>query len=297
MRKIERLIFTNEHGESVEFSHASVYYPTEVSGLSDIRSTAHTVSSMGQDGETYLGSRIESRDIEIVGVIKEQSREKAREYRRELGHVLNPHAAATLTYIYGDFTRVIDCHVNNAPFAPGGVIFKSFTVQLNCPNPFWREADDQRTEIAAWNGSLEFTEPDGLEIFESAVTWEIGYRQPSLIVNAYNAGDVKSGMRIDFKATGTVMDPSLLNIDTREFIQMIGCTLQAGDVISVFTHYGEKRVELKKNGQVTDASYYLDPDSAYLQLEVGNNMFRYNAANNLDGLEVTIYHNNLYLGV
>ena len=300
MRKIERLIYQNEHGETVEFSHASVFHPTEISGLSDIRAALYTINSMGQDGDTYLGSRIESRDIEIVGVIKEQNREKARQLRRELGHVLNPHAKATLTYQYGDFRRVIDCHVNNAPFPPfanGNAIFRNFTVQLSCPNPFWREADDERTEIAAWTGGFEFPEPDGLEIYESATTWEIGYREMSLIVEVFNGGDVKSGMRIDFKANGTLQNPSLLNIETFEFIKTVGCTLISGDVLSVFTQYGEKRVELTRGGQTTDVSHYLDPDSTYLQLEVGANSFSYNADSNLNALEVTIFHNNQYLGV
>ena len=35
-RKIEILTYTNERGESVAFSHASVYHTNSVSGLSDV---------------------------------------------------------------------------------------------------------------------------------------------------------------------------------------------------------------------------------------------------------------------
>ena len=47
----------------------------------------------------------------------------------------------------------------------------------------------------------------------------------------------------------------------------------------------------------SDAFRYLDVDSSYLQLAVGDNLFRYSADTNAENLEVSIYHNNLYLGV
>ena len=100
-RKIEILTYTNERGESVAFSHASVYHTNSVSGLSDVRNAIYSINSMGQDGDTYLGNRIESREIEIVGSIRERNKDQMREYRRRLNRVLNPQYAATLTYQYG----------------------------------------------------------------------------------------------------------------------------------------------------------------------------------------------------
>lgn len=295
MRKIEKLIYTNERGETIEFSHDSVYHTNEVSGLSDIRNAIYSINSMGQDGDTYLGNRIQSREIEIVGSIATRNKDETVTLRRRLNHVLNPQIGATLTYIYGDFKRVIDCRVDNAPVYSRKAIFQDYTVQLVCHNPFWREEAESKTDIASWIGGFEFPEPLGLEI-PMEEGWEIGYREPSLIVNVYNGGDVKSGVRIDFRALGTVVNPSLLNIDTQEFIK-VNYTLEAGDVLSVSTYYGQKEVFLKTGGQTIDAFRYLDPDSSYIQLEVGDNLFRYDAGSNVEGLEVSIYHNNQYLGV
>ena len=142
-------------------------------------------------------------------------------------------------------------------------------------------------------GGFEFPVPDGLELYDG---WEIGYRQPSLIVNVYNSGDVKSGIRIEFRAIGAVTNPVLLNVDTREFIKL-NISLVAGDVLTVSTGYGEKAVKLNRGGTITDAFRYLDVDSSYLQIAVGDNLFRYSADANAENLEVSIYHNNLYLGV
>ena len=219
--------------------------------------------------------------------------DEIQELRRNLNRILNPQYSATLTYELGDFKRVIGCTINNAPIFKRGTILEQFTIQLSCLNPFWREEAETREDIATWIGGFEFPVPDGLEITED---WEIGYRQPSLIVNVFNSGDVKSGIRIEFRALGALTNPQLLNVNTQEFIKA-NISLEAGDVLTVSTGYGEKSVKLTRNGAESDAFRYLDVDSSYLQLAVGDNLFRYSADTNAENLEVSIYHNNLYLGV
>lgn len=295
MRIREKLTYTNERGESIVFSPASSYHVNfkDVTGLSDVRNALYSTNSMGQDGDTYLGYRIESRDIDIVGHIKERDRQAAQTLRRKLNRILNPQYEATLTYEFGSFKRVIGCKIDDAPIFKRKTIFEQFTIQLSCLNPFWREEAETREDIATWIGGFEFPVPDGLQLFEG---WQIGYRQPSLIVNVYNSGDVKSGIRIEFRALGTLSDPQLLNVNTQEYIKL-NIDLVAGDVLTVSTGYGEKAVNLKRGGVTTDAFRYLDVESSYLQLAVGDNLFRYSAASNVENLEVSIYHNNLYLGV
>ena len=189
--------------------------------------------------------------------------------------------------------RNLGTKIDDAPIFKRKPIFEQFTVSLSCLNPFWREETETREDIATWIGGFEFPVPDGLELYDG---WEIGYRQPSLIVNVYNSGDVKSGIRIEFRAIGAVTNPVLLNVDTREFIKL-NISLVAGDVLTVSTGYGEKAVKLNRGGVITDAFRYLDVDSSYLQIAVGDNLFRYSADANAENLEVSIYHNNLYLGV
>jgi hypothetical protein len=292
LKKIEKLIYTNERGESVEFSHASRYHTNEVSGLNDIRNAIYSFSSMGQDGDTYLGSRIEAREIEIVGNIKERTKDEMIRRRRFLTRVLNPQLSATLTYEYGDFRRIIDCTVDNAPVFPPKAVYQGFTIQLKCLYPFWREETESRADIALWSDNFEFE----LEIPEDEGI-EFGYRQPSLIVNIHNGGDVKTGMRVEFRAVGSVVNPSLINVDTGEFMKFNNLTLPAGEVLTVSTYYGKKEITITSNNEVLNGFRYWDIDSTYLQLAVGDNLFRYDADSDIEGLEVSIYHNNMYLGV
>lgn len=266
MRTQEKLIYTNERGESIEFSTASSYHVNfkDVTGLSDVRNAIYSTNSMGQDGDTYLGYRIESRDIDIVGYIKERDKQAAQNLRRKLNRILNPQYEATLTYVFGDFRRVIGCKIDDAPIFKRKPIFEQFTVSLSCLNPFWREETETREDIATWIGGFEFPVPDGLELYDG---WEIGYRQPSLIVNVYNSGDVKSGIRIEFRAIGAVTNPVLLNVDTREFIKL-NISLVAGDVLTVSTGYGEKAVKLNRGGTITDAFRYFYFNTGDLAVEL-----------------------------
>ena len=307
----KRLIYVNERGENLTFCTASNYHVNiekDVTGLSDISNDIVSIISMGQDGNTEIGSRIAARDIEIVGHINERDREAIHRLRRRMNRILNPQFEGRLIYEFGDVRRVIDCSIQESSPDVASPVLSRFILQVFCSNPFWREDTDTRQDIATWIGGFEFPIdrpdddlPQGLEIPQdpddpTTAIWEIGWREPSLIVNVFNGGDVRAGMRIDFRALGHLVNPTLLNVVTGEFIR-INFEMQAGDVITVNTSWGEKSVTLRRGGVESDAFRFLDPDSRYLQLAVGDNIFRYDADVNMYNLDVTIHHNNLFLGV
>lgn len=289
MGKIEKLIYENEHGDRLVFSHRSIYHTVEVTGLSDVRNTIFRVNSMGQDGDSYVGSRIESREIEIVGSIRTPDRDKMREYRREMNRVLNPKYSATLTYEYGDFRRIIDCRTENAPIFSKKNILQDYTVQLLCPDPFWREEKVTEDILAGWIGGFEFP----VEPHES---WEIGSKPP-LIVNVYNGGNIPTGMVVEFRAKwGTVTNPSIVNLETGEYIKF-KINLAMGDVLTVNTGYSKKDAVLKSGNTETNVLKLMDAGSTFIQLAEGDNLFRCEAGSGADNLETVVYHNGLYLGV
>ncbi len=287
----EKLTVTNEIGESIVFSRSSVFhvnFALDVTGLAEIENEIYSINSMGQDGDTYIGSRIAARDVGITGYINMRDGVQMREYRRRLNHVINPKYTVTVKYEYGDFVRVIDGRVESVQFGKRKIL-QPFTVEISCLNPFWRKTYKSRDDVASWLGSFHFP-------VKITSTWKMGYRQPSYIVNVENQGDVKTGIKIEFRALGVVETPKLLNVNTGEFIQ-INMTMAAGDIITVNTGYGEKDVSLYRGGETSDAFRYIDVDSSYMQLAVGDNLFRYSASSGLDNLEVSIYHDDLYLGV
>lgn len=290
----EKLTYINSRGEALEFGVDSVFHCNvlkDVTGLAGIENTLYTTNSMGQHGDTYIGQRYEARDISIVGNISSTDKDRVLELRRKAEKILNAELAAKLVYTYKDYVRVIDCRVDGRPTFKRGNVFMGFTIPITCCNPFWKEEAEAKKDIAAWVSSWEFD----CEITDEGI--ELGYREPSVIVNVYNEGDVKSGMRIEFRAIGTVVNPVLLNVNTQEYIKLINTTMAAGDTITINTDYGSKGATLTRDGKEVDYFRYIDVNSTFMQLEIGDNVFRYDADSGVSALEATIYHNNKYLGV
>lgn len=290
----EKLTYINSRGETLEFSITSVLHcnvSKDVTGIAGIDNTIYKTNSMGQHGDTYISQRYEARDITIVGHINSRDKDRVLELRRKVEKILNAELDAKLIYTYKDFVRVIDCKVDGRPLFKSSKVFMQYSIPITCCNPFWREEAEAKKDIAAWVSSWEFD----FEIPEEGI--ELGYREPSVIVNVYNEGDVKSGMRVEFRAVGTVVNPVLLNVDTQEYLKLIDTTMVAGDIITINTEYGSKGATLTRDGEVIDYFRHIDVDSTFMQLAIGDNVFRYDAESGVTALEATIYHSNKYLGV
>ena len=292
----EKLIFTNSRGESLELGLDSVYHcnvSKDVDGIAGVTNVIYSTNSMGQHGDTYVGQRIEARDIDILGNINTRDKAQALELRRQMLKILNPELSGTLTYEYGGFKRVINCRTHGEPKVERKSVLIQFAIQLECLNPFWREEDEEKEDIASWVAAWEF--PCSIEQ-DNDKSMIFGYRAESVIVDCYNEGDVSTGMRIRFVALGTVTKPILLNVDTEEFIQL-NVTMQTGDTIEVNTKYGSKGAKLIRDGEETDYFRFVDVDSTFMQLAIGDNNFRYDAASGVNSMEVAIFYNKEYLGV
>lgn len=294
----EKLTYTNSRGESIELSTKSLYHvnvSVDATGIADIQNEIYGTSSMGQHGETKTGMHIEPREIKVTGAINAKSKDYAYTLRRRALKTLNPELDGVLTYEYGDFKRKIACTVSDTPefYRKQGTPLVCFDLAFRCSSPFWQEEAEMREDIASWVGAWEFPY-DIDQDDDTSMIW--GYREESIIVDCYNSGDVSTGMRIRFSALGTVVKPILLNVDTQEYIQ-INATMQTGDVIEINTEYGSKGATLTRNGATTDYYRYIDVDSTFMQLAIGDNIFRYDAESGVNSMEVSLYYNAKYLGV
>lgn len=240
------------------------------------------------DGANVNNKKIKARNLmpEIKYVGNNASVE-----RQKIISFFNLHKKGKLTVTVSDITRAIEYEINSLKFNQENINNQlKFLVSLYCPDPFFKDVVETKEEIAIWQPSFEFS----LEIPEEGI--EMGYRESSLIVNVFNEGAVESGMTIKFKALATVENPSLFNVNTREYFK-INRTMEAGEVITVTTHFQNKRVQLNKGGVISNAFNWIDLDSAFLQLDIGDNLLRYDASLGLSNLEVDIYHSPQYLGV
>jgi superfamily II DNA/RNA helicase len=111
-------------------------------------------------------------------------------------------------------------------------------------------------------------------------------------------GSIPTGMRIVFKAKGSVSNPKLINVETQEQL-LISKDLVAEEEIEINTIIGSKRVRgrIGETSPFTNYFVYKTLDSTWIQLAVGKNLFRYDADEGLDNLEVFVYFQNKFLEV
>ncbi len=289
----EKVIYENDNGQSIEIGYSFPYFLQGIVGQDGTKAKITKVSGTGQDGSTITNVVLTDRDLRLLGSIKGNSKDEIAKYREKLLGVFNPKSMGWLQYEYGSIKRRIRCQVESAPkFSKktNSYRFQDFLIDLLCPNPYWQDINSVKSEIAIWRGTFEFP----LELVEEGI--EIGFREPSLIVNVFNSGDVACGMKIQFKALATVENPSLFNVNTREYFR-VNKVMSAGEIITVTTHFQNKRVELNQNGVMSNAFNWIDLGSTFMQLDPGDNLFRYDADDGIDNLEVSIWHTPQYLGV
>ncbi len=272
----------------LEIGKGKPYRLLSIEGIESGEYEIYTTDNVMGDGITVTNRRIKHRsiilEVEYTGNNQELERPK-------LANFFNLYNSGKLIINYQGTERLINYIVESYKAKSKNLYepFK-FLVALICPNPFFQDIYKTKEEVAIWRGLFEFP----LELTEEGI--ELGYREPSLIANINNKGDVPCGMKIQFKALATVVNPSLFNINTREYFK-INKTMEAGEIITVTTGFGDKKVYLDSNGVVTNAFNYIDLNSTFLQLEVGDNLFRYDADEGIDNLEVSIYYTPQYLGV
>ena len=261
-----------------------------------VQGTHHTYKYVNQIGVTVSGTSLETRPISIEGWIVATSPERMSTLKKKLNSFVNPQDAIDLYYNDYMIRFIPDETVKYAADeSENNGAFCKFMINGTCPNPLFTNANESMSIFATTVPKFHFPLIMSKSLPEKGVIF--GIRSGSLIVNVLNNGAVASGMRIVFKAKGTVVNPKLINVNTQERF-VLNKTLEAEEIVEVNTNIGEKSVK----GRIGNANYsnyymYKDIDSEWLQLDAGDNIFRYDAEEGLDNLEVFVHFHNRYLEV
>lgn len=162
----------------------------------------------------------------------------------------------------------------------------AFIVTFLCPQPFFLDMDDFGKDIASTQ-----------ELFAFPFVWQIGrgfvtdYRRFSTNFLVVNGGDVDTGMKFEFYAKDTVVNPQM-RTDDGSYIRVL-TTMQKGDLLEINTNTGQKAIYL--NG--TNITNRLDRTSNFIGLKVGKNVLIYTADSGYLHLSVRLFYRPMYLGV
>ena len=261
-----------------------------------IKGTHHTYRYVNQVGVTVTGTSLATRPVSIEGWIVASSPIHMDALKKKLNNFVNPQDAIDLYYDEYMIRFIPDETVKYASDeSENNDAFCKFIITGTCPNPLFTNASESVSVFATTVPRFHFPLVISESLPEKGVIF--GKRTESLITNVLNNGAVSSGMRIVFKASGTVINPKLINVNTQEQF-VLNKTLINEEEVEVNTNIGEKSIK-GKIGNSFYSNYYMykDIDSSWLQLEVGDNLFRYDADEGLENLEIFVYFHNRFLEV
>lgn len=262
----------------------------------EVEANHHSYKYVNQIGVYVTGTSLETRDVEIVGWVIADTEAQMTDRKSILNRFVNPQQLIEITYSSYKLRFLPNSSIKySTTIAENNEVMCKFKIVGLAADPLFKDTNDDKVSAASTKGMFHFP----LIINKTDQTPPVilfGVREPSLIVNVYNHGAVSTGMKIVFKALGTLTGPSLINVYTQEFFK-INKTMYSGETIEVTTTTGEKKVIASINGVETNYFKYRDLDSTWLQLDVGDNLFRYDADSGIDNLEVYIYFSNRYLEV
>lgn len=279
------LTFINTNGDELVMGNTNPLLVTKLEGTGAVNINIHSQKSPYQDGETYNGNTLDYRQMYIEGTILERDKKRIMQLRRTMIKVLNPKLQCRLIYEYDGGENAINCIIDGAPIFPdrGKEIYQKFIIHLYCPSPFWEDIYESGELIQTWLKGFQFPLKLPFQLKQKGET----------VRNIYNEGDVETPVEIIFKGPAT--NPSVTNVTTGEFIK-VDRTLTSDDTLYITTEFGNKRVEIERNGIRENAFHYIDLDSVFFSLQPGDNLIEYNTES-LEPQSVEIRYRNRYSGV
>lgn len=285
---MQKVRFINSTGESILLSDTTPpFFLQRIEGTGGVDVDIQTEKSPYQDGATYIDSILNMRSIVLTVTIKARNAVELFELRSQLVRVFNPKLKiGVLEYETPTGTKIINAVSELAP------VFANLTsgtvaavINLLCPNPYWFDKDDHETIM-----STPFPK---LFSFPLTLGTEMGEEGNS--GNFVNQGDVPTPLI--FEISGAVKNPKIINYTTNEFIR-IKKTINENEKIVINTSPFDRQITfVDANGMERNGFQWLDFDSEFFQLSVGENRLKYISDNSEDKATLNIKWHNRYVGV
>ena len=282
--------YTNEYGDSIEFSRNSDIRITGIDGLSANSIELSEATVTNQVGSSITGASIQSRTMTIEGRYLYTPAT-----RKRLLAVILPGIRARLRY--QSTVENVDVYWEGQPTKTPDIstnpVWQNFQFTMKMPYQYPRTTEGENKSFSYLQSSFRFP-----QAYSSRAPWKISSRIIEPLQTIANRGDIPAGFTVKFKAlTDGVKAPKLLNVDTRENISFSQLTLNSGDELSVNTMINAREVLLTTSEGTRNAFEYMDYDSTFFLLARGVNTLRYSAQEKESNLEVTLSFEESLAGV
>lgn len=275
----------NNSGEVLNLATNENYTVYKITGLNPVKATINSSKNATTDGSTINSVSLGSRNIVIYMTINkdiEKSRINLYNYF--------PQKETVDVYFKND-TR--DVHIEGTVESIECDLFaKQQIAQISilCPQPYFKAVGDLVTyfsEVASLFSFPFAISKSGTEL--SVVTTDIRK-------TITNNGEAESGIIIKMFATGSVTNPVIHDVRKRVHIKL-NYTLKPNDEVVIDTNIGKKTITLIRNGLSYNILGFKTPDSKWLTVARGDNVFTFSSDEGNSNLQVEFTSSTLYGGV
>jgi hypothetical protein len=237
--------------------------------IGSIEALHKTYAGYSQSGEYRISSRFGRRGILLRFHILADGMDDMEEKKRKLTRVADPVGSFEFCL---EKKRVLCVAAGTADFsekveAKKGLVARG-TLRILCLAPCFYAEDERRVVYGAYTGQLVFPE----EATEEPIL--MGYMPSRNTLRMQNGGDVAAGLTVTVTAKSDCGSFRMSRADGTESFAF-NRPIAKGQTLRICTEYGKKSVTLSDGEGAVSAIQYVDPQSDFFRIGVGENIFTY----------------------
>jgi hypothetical protein len=270
-----KLDYISARGNRLPLATNELFYLTHVDGMTTAATSISSSTLGGADGDVVNNVQANARPIVLDLRIKDGV--NVEDAKRAVLQVVKIKQQGTLEWTQGERTVTISGIVESVEM-PRWTNAVTMQISMYCSQPFWEDLDFVVRQISEAIDLHWFTDSAGgmLSFPEQGIP--LGEYDTIRTKQFHNSGDVAVGLEISVVAFDTVTNPIIYDGNGNFFGVGYGdgakrVQLQAGDNVIITTHKGQKNITLNGNSILAK----LRPQSTWLQLEAGDNLFTINS--------------------
>lgn len=263
-------VYQNSDGEKVTLDYDGGYLISKPSGIDAVSVSISEAQGIGQTGTTIRSANVQSRPVNISGVIVGDTQAAKKE---RLLEVVRPDLGGKL---YCD-DYYLECRPTETPTIEAKSRMAKFQFSLLAPYPYWMKSENAYAALSGVEKRFKFP-------------WNISrpYRFGEVVVkkfiSIYNSGQLEIPYTVTFTALDVVENPQIIDARTNNYL-LVNKSMVAGERLVVEITHDRVYVTSSVDGECRGA---LDLGSKFWRLRVGDNSIKPEATSGKNNLQVSI---------
>lgn len=269
----------------LDFTNSNKFCLYDIDGLNPVTATVNTTEFATSDGAMFNSARIGTRNIVLyIQILPEIEQNRLLLYsffKIKSDVTLYFRHESLNVYITGKVESFELDHFSKSQIAQ---------ISILCADPYFKAAETQTIEFSNVVALFEFPFAIPKEGIEFS-------RIEKVKTKIINAGEMATGTTIQLYANASeILNPVVYNLTNNTYFGLT-FDMKKGDLITITTHFNNKKVTLLRDGVETNILYAVQEGSTWLQLEPGENEISYSCDEGENNLTVSVEYTAWFEGI